>query len=212
MLVFSNKLLEKYNQNYLIKQYNSLNILNLIIKKRVSVNYAVFLQRLSSFTSSPTYHGLKRTKSSKITSSSLKKNLNSYSPYNNNMSFNNCSFIHYSTNKNNLLPQRAKPKITTKSMLVNKQCKLMSKIKKEHNIKFKSNSKSNLNRSFNSSKMKLNEINMNQEDNVYVPDNMIEIEYENSNDITESYINRSTKNNSIYGLSNSINSLRYPDY
>ena len=60
--------------------------------------------------------------------------------------------------------------------------------------------------------MKLNEINMNQEDNVYVPDNMIEIEYENSNDITESYINRSTKNNSIYGLSNSINSLRYPDY
>ena len=85
-------------------------------------------------------------------------------------------------------------------------------MKKEHNIKFKSNSKSNLNRSFNSSKMKLNEINMNQEDNVYVPDNMIEIEYENSNDITESYINRSTKNNSIYGLSNSINSLRYPDY
>ena len=184
----------------------------MIIKKRVSVNYAVFLQKLSSFIPLTTYHGLKRTKSSKLAYSSLKKNLNSYSPYSNNMSFNNCSFIHYSTNKNNLLPQRAKPKITTKSMLVNKQSKLMSKIKKEHNIKFKSNSKSNLNRSFNSSKLKLNEININQDDNAYDPDNMIEIEYENSNDISESYINRTTKNNSIYGLSNSINSLRYPDY
>lgn len=178
----------------------------MIIKKRISVNFAIFIQKLSVYKPSQAYQGLKRTKSSKF---SYNNKINSYSPYHNNMSFNNCSFIHYSTSKNNLLPQKPKSKITTKSMLVNKQSKLMSKIKKEHNIKFKS--KSNLNHSFITTKMKLNEININQEDNSNVPYNMIEIEYENLNDISQSYLNQTNKNNSIYYMPNSINSLRYPE-
>ena len=208
--------MEKCNQNLIIKRYHTLNYFSLILEKKIELTLLSSFENIKHFkrnnnitmNKKPTFL---RAKSIKTSKSRQSNKFNLFTPYNN-LNFNNCSFVNYNTSNKNKNLQK-KEKITIKSILDKKQNNYLSKIKKEHNIKFK-NQKNNtvsLNKTFNS--MKLSNINLTENDNLndYSKD-MIEIEYETSNNpLPENTVKSS--NNILQNINcfenNEIYTLRY---
>ena len=141
---------------------------------------------------------IKRAKSLKSTPIHVNKSFSSSVPLNN-YNFNNCSWYNFNQNNNSnnngfigVTPVKKRDTISVKSMLNKREKTLMSKLKREHNIKFKQSqntkvtnhkySNSALNKSYNSNyhmvnkKMNLlDEINLNddeQDDNEHEYNNM----------------------------------------
>ena len=128
---------------------------------------------------------IKRAKSLKSTPIHVNKSFSSSVPLNN-YNFNNCSWYNFNQNSSTtgfvgVTPVKKKDTISVKSMLNKREKTLMSKLKREHNIKFKQSqnnktcghkySNSALNKSYNSNyhmvnkKMNLlDEINLNDDE------------------------------------------------
>lgn len=134
---------------------------------------------------------IKRAKSLKSTPIHVNKSFSSSVPLNN-YNFNNCSWYNFNQNNNSnsnngfigVTPVKKKDTISVKSMLNKREKTLMSKLKKEHNIKFKQSqstktnshkySNSALNKSYNSNYQMVNkkmnlldEINLNDDEQEY---------------------------------------------
>lgn len=169
----------------IIKRYHTLSYFSLILEKKIELTLLSSFENIKHFNKNNSLSLNKksnflRSKSIKTSKPLQSKKFNSFTPYNH-LNFNNCSFVNYNTcNKNKNLQK--KEKITIKSMLDKKRNNYLSKIKKEHNIKFK-NQKNNtvsLSKTFNA--MKLSNINITDNDNINdFSKDMIEIEYETSN-------------------------------
>ena len=132
--IFAHKIIKKYSQNLLIKQYSSINTMIIIFTNRLNIEkYSCFLH-------------LKKISDLKIRNKrnfDIKKSLSLQNLYptkeeeyylqTKSSDINTSNYLNYSNFMNN----KPKNKITAQTMFLKKQNQLMNKIRKEHNIKFK---------------------------------------------------------------------------
>ncbi len=133
--IFAHKIIKKYSQNLLIKQYSSINTMFIIFTNRLNI------EKFSCFLHLKKFSDMKIIRNKRIFD--IKKSLSLQNLYPNKEEeyylqtkssvINTSNYLNYSTFMNN----KKNNKITAKTMFLKKQNQLMNKIKKEHNIKFK---------------------------------------------------------------------------
>jgi hypothetical protein len=133
--IFAHKIIKKYSQNLLIKQYSSINTMFIIFTNRLNI------EKFSCFLHLKKFSDMKIIRNKRIFD--IKKSLSLQNLYPNkeeeyylqtkSSEINTSNYLNYSTFMNN----KKNNKITAKTMFLKKQNQLMNKIRKEHNIKFK---------------------------------------------------------------------------
>ena len=134
--IFAHKIIKKYSQNLLIKQYSSINTMFIIFTNRLNI------EKFSCFLHLKKFSDMKKIIRNKR-NIDIKKSLSLQNLYNTkeddyylqtkSSEINTSNYLNYSNFMNN----KQKNKITAQTMFLKKQNQLMNKIRKEHNIKFK---------------------------------------------------------------------------
>jgi hypothetical protein len=141
--IFAHKIIKKYSQNLLIKQYSSINTMFIIFNNRLKIekfSCFLFLKKYSENKKINNFNKKQKQKPKYLLD--IKKSLSLQNLYSTKedeylqtkySEFNTSNYLNYS----NFTSNKPKHKITAQSMFLKRQNQLMNKIRKEHNIKFK---------------------------------------------------------------------------